>query len=630
MSDSSVLELSPLFGDGAVLQRDRPVAVWGRAAAGAHVEVVVDGVGVGCVCGQDGTWRAVLPAHPAGTGYELTVDCAGERVRAVDVAYGDVWVLGGQSNMELPLSRVLAMFPDVLREAGDPAIRVFQVPKRYDFAGPHRELRGTEDADDCRWRVAGRDDIAAMSAVGYFFARRLREDVDVPVGLVSTAVGGSHIEAWMSRGALESLGALPRDFDRLTQPGYVENTEREYRLYEARYLRELDEADQGLARRWADPCYDDGDWDEMELSDPWQDELHASGAVWLRKVITIPDRMVGKSGQIRLGTMVDANECYLDGERIGGVDYRYPPSNYDVPSLPKTCTMAIRLKSYTGQGSLTVGKRHVVVTDDGDEFDLDTLGPWRVRRGCHMRDRTDAEFFSHMAVGDFNAMIAPLSGLSVTGVLWYQGESNTHEAAGYGDLLMALIQQWRELFGRADLPFLFAQLPNHTLEPEHDWPRLRDEQRRALALRNTAMIVTIGYGEDNDLHPLDKRHVGERFAESAEAVVYGFPHDSMGPLPMRAVCTSDTIEISFTHTGSGLQAEGALEFEVREPGGRIDRVTVPARRAVARDRVVIPFAEASGLRRGSVIRYAWADSPDLPLVNSYGLPATPFELLLRQ
>ena len=134
---------------------------------------------------------------------------------------------------------------------------------------------------------------------------------------------------------------------------------------------------------------------------------------------------------------------------------------------------------------------------------------------------------------------------------------------------MSLIQEWRALLKRPELPFIFTQLPNYTLEPDCDWPRLRDEQRRALTLWNTAMVVTIGYGEDNDLHPLDKRHVAQRLATAAESLVYGRDREPMGPLPVMAIHKDDGIEISFIHTGGGLVCTGDVPFDILEPGGSI-------------------------------------------------------------
>lgn len=153
-----------------------------------------------------------------------------------------------------------------------------------------------------------------------------------------------------------------------------------------------------------------------------------------------------------------------------------------------------------------------------------------------------------------------------------QRESNAHASYGYAQLLMSLIQEWRALFKRPELPFIFAQLPNCTLEPDCDWPRLRDKQRRALTLRNTAMVVTIGYGEDNDLHPLDKRHVAQRLTTAAESLVYGRDCEPMGPLPVMAIHKDDGIEISFIHTGGGLVCTGDVPFDILEPGGSIYRV----------------------------------------------------------
>ncbi len=616
------LSFDPLFSDGTVLQRDQPVTVWGTGPAGSVIDIDIDNMRVQCTCTDEGTWQATLPAHAAGTGYELVACCGNARVCSVDVAFGDVWLLAGQSNMELWLGRVQMMFPRVLQEAQDSRIHVFTVPQRCDFVQQHDHLTGGE------WLVVGRDDISGVSALGYFFAQRIREDIDVPIGLVSTAVGGSHIEAWMSRETLTSLGALPNDFDRLTQPGYVERSEQRYSAYEREYMADLDMADVGMREAWFSSSYDDLQWQDTTLNGIDPDMLRASGAVWLRTTLTVPDCFVGQAGQLRLGTIIDANECYLNGELIGHTDYRYPPSNYDIASIPKTLTIALRVKSYAGEGELTVGKQHVLVTEDGKELDLDKASLWHIRRGCFMPNRREQEFFLHMPIGNFNAMIMPLCCMSLTGVLWYQGESNTSEAAGYSRLLMALIQEWRDVFGRPDLPFLFAQLPNYTLEPHNDWPRLRDEQRRSLALHNTAMIVTIGFGEDNDLHPVDKYHVGERFALAAESLVYGFKHESMGPLPTRATRTANTIDIQFVHVADGLNATDDVIFEIYEPGGKSTSVKVPCD-AVSHHCVSVPFDFASRLCNGTVVRYAWSDSPSLSLFNSQGLPATPFEVMVQ-
>ncbi|WP_169171750.1 sialate O-acetylesterase [Bifidobacterium oedipodis] len=607
-----------------VLQRNRPAKVWGICAAGESVHVSIDDIEATAVADEQGHWQAVLQAHQAGGPFVLEATTANdERVVALDVMFGDVWVLAGQSNMELWMGRVATMFPGEIESANDTNIRLFAVPQTFDFVQPHRDLPGGT------WIQVGRDDISGMSAVGYFFAKQLRQDIGVPIGLIATAIGGTHIEAWMSRNNLESIGCLPKDFDRLVQPGYVQREQQRYADYERQYMADLDEADLGLREHWQSADFNDADWPTMSLNESRRPELRASGAIWIRKRIRVPDEFVGKPAQLRLGTMVDADECYLDGQLIGQTGYRYPPRNYDIECLPEECTLAIRLLSFSGQGQLTENKRHVLIDTEGRQFDLDSLGAWHVMRGCTMPDRREQEFFSHMAVGDFNAMIMPLTGLSVTGVLWYQGESNAHAAPGYARMLAALIQEWREVFERADLPFLFAQLPNYTLEPDCDWPRLRDEQRKVLALRHTAMIVTIGFGENNDLHPLDKRSVGERFALAARSVAYGEACESMGPLPVRAVRTHNAVIVDFVHVAGGLQASGDVEFDILEPGGTAYHATAVADTVRDYAHVCIPLDQDIALRRGTVIRYGWSNAPDLTLWNDQGLPATPFELLIQ-
>ncbi len=124
--------------------------------------------------------------------------------------------------------------------------------------------------------------------------------------------------------------------------------------------------------------------------------------------------------------------------------------------------------------------------------------------------------------GLYNAMVAPISPMAIRGVIWYQGEANGEQARAplYGRLFQAMIADWRRAWGIGDFPFLFVQLANYRA-PESDWPDVREGQRQALALRNTAMVVTIDIGSAANIHPPDKKTVGERLALAARALAYG-------------------------------------------------------------------------------------------------------------
>lgn len=632
---NNVLTVCPLFSNGAVIQRNRPISVWGTAAPFATVTCTFDQEVVQTQADNTGQWQLEFSPRPAGGPYELdctsmlTVDqresvCTEQSVHCSNILVGDVWILAGQSNMELWIGRVITRYPDVLDTATDSNIRVFAVPQVQDFVHKHDSIDS-----ESHWQIVGRDDISGVSAIGYFFAQTLREHVDVPIGLVSTAIGGSHIEAWIDRGTLEHIGLLPDDFDRLTQPGYIELQTQRYASYEQQYNADLDAFDEGLSQLWMRRDFDDSHWEAFDPQYGTNPLLQASGSVWIRIHCAIDQQYVGKPCEIRLGTMIDADECFLNGELIGRTEYQYPPRNYRIDSLPQDCVFALRLKVYSGNGQLTQDKAHELVFDNGDRLNLDTLGQWRLARACSMPNRREQEFYSHMAVGNYNAMIAPISRLASSGVLWYQGESNADgDATVYGHLLCALVQCWRRTFGDPQLPFLVAQLPNFALATNCDWPRLRNEQLRVLDLDNTALIVTADCGEDNDLHPVNKLDVAQRFATAARAMVYGEDIESMGPIPVSATRTYDGVELRFIHVAESLRAQQPIEFTILEPAGHAYTRTAQIS-DIHPDRIVIPLSQEIGLTRGSVIRYDWRPSPSLKLWNSQGLPATPFELLIH-
>ena len=221
--------------------------------------------------------------------------------------------------------------------------------------------------------------------------------------------------------------------------------------------------------------------------------------------------------------------------------------------------------------------------------------------------------------GLYNAMVAPITPMAVRGVIWYQGEANGDPARAplYGRLFQAMIADWRQAWGIGDFPFLFVQLANYRA-PESDWPDVREGQRQALALRNTAMVVTIDIGTPENIHPPDKKTVGERLALAARAVAYGEPVEYSGPVLRQVTPEAGALRVWFDHA-AGLTARGGevRGFEVAgvdrkyaAAEGRIDGATV----VVHSDAVASPVS----------VRYGWRDNPECNLFNAAGLPASPF------
>jgi sialate O-acetylesterase len=225
----------------------------------------------------------------------------------------------------------------------------------------------------------------------------------------------------------------------------------------------------------------------------------------------------------------------------------------------------------------------------------------------------------------YNAMIAPITKLAIRGVIWYQGEANGSKTRAplYGRLFQAMIQDWRRAWRLGDFPFLYVQLANYNA-PESDWPELREGQRDALALRNTAMTVAIDVGTPDNIHPPDKRTIGERLSLAARALAYGESVEYSGPLPRQAIAAGSAVQISFDHD-AGLIARGPTVhgFELAAD----DRKFVPAAARIEGRTVVVTAPE---IARPAWVRYAWKDNPECNLFNGAGLPASPFRVRVAQ
>ena len=220
----------------------------------------------------------------------------------------------------------------------------------------------------------------------------------------------------------------------------------------------------------------------------------------------------------------------------------------------------------------------------------------------------------------WNGMIAPLTPFPIRGVLWYQGESNSalERAPLYNHIFRTLIEDWRRQWAIGDFPFLYVQISNFKSTPAEDWAVLREQQRRTLEMRNTAMTVTIDIGNPDDVHPTDKVDVGLRLARAARALTYGESVEYAGPSFRQATPEGSAIRVWFDHA-KGLTAKGepVTGFEVAGADGRF----VSATAKIDGETVV---ASSPDVVEPVVVRYGWANSPQCDLFNSEGLPASPF------
>ncbi|WP_317172697.1 sialate O-acetylesterase [Hymenobacter polaris] len=622
----ATVRLPRLVSDGMVLQRDQPLHIWGWAAPGEAVQVAFRGQTARATTGPDGRWQVQVPAQKAGGPYELKVKGSNE-LTVRDVLVGDVWLCSGQSNMETPVSRVRDRYPEVVAQANNPRIRQFEVPLTYAFSGPRADVTGGS------WVSTTPQSVLKFSAVAYFFAMDLQAKYNVPIGLIKDAVGGSPAEAWLSADALKQFPKYEEQGAKYKDSTLVAGIKQREGAAVADWYRRLHQTDQGEQPgqpKWSAPGYDASSWATMSVPGYWADKTPlgpVNGVIWFKKEVDVPAAMVGQPARLELGTLVDADSTYINGQLVGTTGYQYPPRKYDFgPDVLRAGknVITVRLISNGGRGGFTPGKEYRLVAG-GQTIDL--KGDWQYKLGATLPPTPGTTTFQYQPGGLYNGMIAPVLPYAVKGVLWYQGESNAGHPQDYQALLTSLIGDWRSHLQRPALPFVYAQLPNFMAvkkEPsESGWAALRDAQRRTLAVPHTGMATLLDVGEWNDIHPQDKKTVGHRLALAAEKTAYGDKQVvAAGPLFQSAHATGNKVTLTFADPGSSLVAKGGGPLTGFAVAGE-DKKFVWAQARIEGDKVVV---WSDQVPHPNAVRYAWADNPEnAALYNKAGLPASTFQ-----
>lgn len=631
---SSPLSLHPLWSDGAVVQRDRPVRITGREVPGQRVRVTFRGEDREAVTDDGGAWTVTLPPGSAGGPFELKVD-GQSRVTVRDVQVGDVWLASGQSNMEWRLNQCPQARTDAER-AHLPQIRFCTLAPA---AAPDPQT-----SVSAAWLPLTPSTAPHLSAVAFYFARRVQAAVGVPIGLVVSAWGGTPAETWIPGPAFACNATTRRIWaeyldarDRLDERAREAN--RLVAEWEATHLPR-DPGNTGLERGWAAQGFDDSGWPVMSLPAFWQGHpgMNFNGVVWFRRTVALPTAWQGQSLSLELGAIDDFDDTYVNGERVGGLG-REIPESYQVPRcypIPAhltsagTLSIAVRVFDHFGSGGFRGMPDELRLVGPGaPEGALPLHGDWRYQVEHRLAPLPPDLFSTRPWVPPgvrpqdrpahaYNAMIHPLRPWSWRGALWYQGESNGGRAADYADLLRALIAGWREAFDDPVLPFLLVQLPNYA--GGADWPLIREAQDAVRDLPHTAVAVTLDVGDAADIHPLRKQPVGDRLAGLALHDVYGQPVAARGPEARAVESAGSVLRIHFDHAEGGLvTTDGAAPrgFEVCGP----DAVYRAAEARLDGERVRVSHPR---IDQPAGVRYAFAAAPNVNLTNRHGLPAAPF------
>ena len=633
------ISLPQLFQSGMVLQRGKAIPVWGKADAGESVTILFNKKQYTTTADANGKWRIDLPKMKAGGPYVLEVRGEEQEVREfTDVMIGDVWLLSGQSNIDVHIERVYPQYVQEVDNYENPQIRLFRVQNETATHGPKDDIRPTS----INWKPLNKQNAWPFSAIGYFLGKRMFEKTGVAQGVIVNSWGGTPIEAWISKDSLE------RDYPMLVKrAAFYENDN---------YIRAQMQANGEASRRWNElleksddvqtypqPSCPDADWQTINQNDwTWR----GTGSIWLRQHIQIDKAHAGKPARLLLGTLYDQDITYLNGKQIGSTGYQYPPRRYDIPEgllQEGDNVIAIRFINKNGAVHFIPEKPYMLCFGD-DRFsqnplpkDVIPLGnTWKFHIGAEMPSCPGGDVsLQNQPTTLYNAVLYPLAPYAISGIVWYQGESNTGNPAPYADYLKKLIGCWRDTWQDQQMPFVIAQLANYDgrqqtgmprpisyqAEPVNSsWAQLREAQRLVAKADPYAELAVLNdLGETVDIHPLRKKEAAERIALCFDRLVYN-NKVWLSPEVIAAEVKDGKVILTLDKP---VQPGTLHEFEIAGPDGRF--VNVEATADANLITILSPLASPQKLR------YAWKDNPLKANVRSIdGLPMSSFEMSLTE
>jgi sialate O-acetylesterase len=639
--------LPAIFSDHAVLQKSDKVPVWGKAAPGEAVTVAIDKQTASATAGADGKWKAVLDLSSEAAGPFDLVVTGSNKVTIGDVLIGEVWLCSGQSNMAFPLAAFKNVAAAELPNSANPLLRQF-LAKFTPSPVPADDVDG-------KWAVASPATAGNFSATAYFFGKALQKQLQVPVGLVNSSVGGTMIESWMSSGSMDADPLLKAGRDK-AQHDYV--AFQDYIASYQAWQKANNRLDQPSAHpeAFADPAVPTDDWKPVKLPGLFSAAgLPDSGAIWIRRTVTVPPARAAAGIDLFLGNIRDTDQVYWNGKKIAesdltAVDHRQPVRPKFI--TPGDNVLAVRIFAAVNGAGIAPGNPHFSASGIplGGEWlakpeltfpplDADALKNAPVRP-VTPRDRQNVANYL------FNGMINPLIPYAVRGIVWYQGEGNWDRGAQYRTEFPLLINDWRARWQRGDLPFYYCQIANYNaraaLPGNSGDAELRDAQSSALSLPQTGEAILIDIGEELNIHPADKKDTGERLARIALAQTYGKDVVYSGPVYDSMTVEAGKIRIHFKHADGGLVAKPmpatyqplstdpkTVPLVRNSPSSELEGFAICgadhkftwADAKIDGDDVIV---SSPNIPAPIAVRYAWADDPFCNLYNGAGLPAGPF------
>jgi len=628
------VSLPQMFQSGMVLQRGKPIPVWGKADAGESVTIQFNKKQYTTTADNEGKWRIDLPKMKAGGPYQMSVN----DLTIENILIGDVWLCSGQSNIDVHIERVYPQYVQEVDNYENPQIRLFRVQNETATHGLKDDIRPTS----INWKPLNKQNAWPFSAVGYFLGKRMFEKTNVPQGIIVNSWGGTPIEAWISKDSLE------RDYPMLVRRATFYQNDN--------YVRAQMQANGAASRQWNEmldqfdaindyiqPSLQDADWTTINQND-WS--WRGTGTVWLRQHIQIDKAHAGKPARLLLGTLYDQDITYLNGKQIGSTGYQYPPRRYDIPEgllQEGDNVIAIRFINKNGAVHFIPEKPYMLCFGD-DRFSQNPLpkdviplsNQWKMHVGAEMPPCPGGDVsLQNIPTTLYNAVLYPLAPYAISGIVWYQGESNAGNPAPYGDYLKKLIGCWRDTWQDQQMPFVIAQLANYDgrqqtgfprpittqTEPVNSgWAQLREAQRLVAKADPYAELAVLNdLGETVDIHPLRKKEAAERIGLCFDRLVYN-NKVNLSPEIVTSSVTGENIQLTLDQP---IQDGELYTFEVADEGHIFHNVD-----AVGKGNVI---TLSNFTYTPTAVRYAWKDNPILANVRSLnGLPMSSFEINIRK
>lgn len=616
------VRLPKIFGHNMVLQRDRPVMVWGWSSPGEKITVQLDKQTKKVTANRNGKWKVALDPMQAGGPFKLTVK-GKNSVSLENILIGEVWICSGQSNMEWNVANSNDSEKEIAN-ANYPMIRHIKVPNVV--AGEPQD-----DISAGSWEVCSPETAGDFTAVGYFFARELMKEMDVPIGLINTSWGGTHVETWISREAFlgtDEFRPMIASVGRINLDSMRAKNEEQIAKQIERLQGQLP-ASASAAVPWKDAAFKDSEWPKMRLPGLWEDQApgDVDGVIWFRTTFTLDAANAGKEAVLNLGPIDDNDETYVNGVKIGSTrDYR-TKRVYTIPVRTLRegkNVIAVRVEDTGGGGGFYGDPGDINVSFGGKAEPL--AGDWSYQIESVRRTVADVSP-NQFPTLLFNAMINPLIPFTIRGALWYQGESNAGRAYQYRKSFPLMISDWRKRWGLGDFPFYLVQLASYdagggTSNKGSSWAELREAQAMTLSLPNTGMAVTTDIGDPADIHPRNKQDVGRRLAALALRDIFGKQIVASGPVYKSFKVQGNKAVVTFSSIGGGLMAKDKYGYLKGFEIAGADRKFYYAQAQIDGDRVIVSHEKVNDPQS---VRYGWADdASDCNLFNAEGFPAAPF------